>query len=146
MVRLVDGELVPIPDEVSDLPHPLLSPIRRILPSIGRRALGQPAFARQLHAGRIRPDLAWLPDGFLIALETIPSPVGALVEGDKGFGEAVTGRAMVFRQCRVSRLAVMVDPSKQAQALAREPDHVVVELFSHLFVIHMPVSAMEPIP
>ena len=53
---------------------------------------------------------------------------------------------MFFRQCRVSRLTVIVDPSKQAEALAREPDHVVVELFNHLFVIRMSVSAMEPIP
>ena len=51
---------------------------------------------------------------------------------------------MFLCQCRISHLTIIVDLSEQGQTLAREPDHVVVELVNHVIMNFMLVSGGMP--
>lgn len=138
-------ELVPVPDKVSYLSHPLVTPIASILLIIvNRRVLAEPAFARQLHARSIQPYFPRFPRGVRIAWRTPPSSICAPLERHKTFCKTITRCAVFLCQCRISHLTIIVDLSKQGQTLAREPDHVVVELVNHLIMNFMLVPVRKP--
>ncbi len=134
--------LVPIPDEVSYLPRPLLSPIAVNIRRILRMwALRKPSFTRLLHAWCIRPAFARLPGRKRIA-GAIAVAVCASLEWDKEVGETVTGWAVFVDQCLISQIPVIVDLPQQSQTLARKPDHAIVKIIHHPFMIIMSVQAM----
>ena len=135
-------QLVPVPDIVPDLSHPLLSPVGFIVPiGFGSRAIGKPALARQLHAYGIRPGLAWLPRIFGIA-DIEPFPVCTLLKWKEKFRGTVTRLTVFLDKCVVSHTTVNVDLFKKGQTLARKPHDVIVELLSYLIVIEVPVSTV----
>ena len=135
-------QLVPVPDIVTDLPHPLFPPVRFLVPiGIGSRTLGKPALARQLHAYGIRPCMAWLPRIFGIA-DIVPLLLCTLFNRDEKFRGTVTRRTVFLDKCVVSQMTVNVDLFKKGQTLACKPHGVIVELLSCLFVIEVPVSTV----
>ena len=145
------GRLVSVPDIISDLSHPFLSPVCIIVPSgIGSRAFGKPALARQLHTQGIRPRMAWLPRIFGIA-HIVPLPICTPFKRNKKLCSTVTGLTVFLDEGSVFQITVNVDLMEQCQALACKPHSVVVELISHLFVVKVPVLTIilifvRPIP
>ena len=138
-------ELVPVPDKISYLSHPFLTPVASILLiKVTRRVLAEPAFARQLHARSIQPYFPRLPGGVRIAWRTPPSSVCAPLDRHKTFCKAIMRCALFPCQCRVSHLTIIVYLSKQGQTLTREPDYVVVELVNHLIMNFMLVPVRKP--
>ena len=138
-------ELVPVPDKISYLSHPFLTPVANILLiKVTRRVLAEPAFARQLHARSIRPYFPRFPGGVRIAWRTPPSSVCAPLDRHKTFRKTIMRCALFLCQCRVSHHTIIVDLSKQGQTLAREPDYVVVELVNHLIMNFMLVPVRKP--